>query len=886
MEIHICQTCGTVLRAETNNCTGCGSFVSKKAATALPVMSIGEGTVHIYAPADQAPPQRLVVPEQVIQKFPAAAEPQLQSFPTMPEPIENLPPQNGESPEETDLRKLTDHAKKFERARGSARASTRVPAEPEESENFRREKRLPSKVTFAALAALAILITGIFIGVEISGTINNQAKKPLSVILPAVSHGDRMSPSTTPSAGYNTAETPISSRPNIDGVYELTDTYRQPKNTSMMEIRQNGLTFASMGNDSGVQWVIDGKIEPPNNIEFTKQYIRNGRPLFAPIVYSGRYELDYLGRAYMSGKMQYKWIRGGALSQLRQTVHGTFKMEPLSALPPLKEGNQNHIAELIARFKELSREELSRLFLSIAVGLIGIGLLLAGAALKLFGTSGKLNVLSKQEYIPSQYKAQHNQVMHEWAKKLRPGGVPLGSRTEWRAWKPWQAKTLAIPPQDRNANPHILVIGGADKGKSRFVANMIAHDIESADRAVVVIDSDGQLSDLITRWIAAHQDGKRIAQRIVLIDPTSKAGSLSYNPLEEPEDGNLMDAANAIVHGFKAVYTEPPGSQSQWNQQTANILRNAAILLMANNRTLTDLPTLLQDNDFRDILLEGVEKKKQERTEYITLLETWGQYKRLARSDQWISWSEPILNRLTPMLTDPRIRPILTKPVGDLNLRDLILNKQVLIIRIPQGKLSQNANLLGSLLVTGLKQAALSLSESSSASDSRPVALYMDELNNFIEKETVETLAQETSRFQIGFVGCCKTLQPLPEDFRNNLLIQMGTICTFALSKKDADMLGPQIFRVGGMKIKHQTIQNFFNQVNTSPQIELISDEEKLNIDRVVGLEQRHFYCYKVGSVAGTFRLKTHEFGDIPDARLKAELLDQMKRSARSDKTR
>lgn len=89
-------------------------------------------------------------------------------------------------------------------------------------------------------------------------------------------------------------------------------------------------------------------------------------------------------------------------------------------------------------------------------------------------------------------------------------------------------------------------------------------------------------------------------------------------------------------------------------------------------------------------------------------------------------------------------------------------------------------------------------------------------------------------------------------------------------------MIGPQMFRVDGRKIKHRTIGNFFNQVNTSPTFELISDEEKLNIDRVVGQEQRHFFCYRVGSVAGTFNLKTHDFPDPPKAKVRKKLIEEM----------
>lgn len=703
---------------------------------------------------------------------------------------------------------------------------------------------------------------------------------------------------------------------DLAGIYRIE--YRTPRTNGkwiqwQLNLNQSGESLFARGEDRDGPWGMQGKIIPPNTIQFEKYYIKNGKASGKPVVYAGRFGSNELGFNSMGGQLQYEkkegkfwraqmvsitgqWraqqtasravmegIGGQQPSQIASNNPNGGSVSTLNNHPGPPGVNQNLLEFLTPKGEGTKPSNMSEKFLQIAFGLLGIGVLIALVALSIFGPSGKLNILAKQEYIPSQYRSQHNKMMNEWSKATKKGALPLGTRTEWRFWKPWTPRVLCMPPEARTNNPHMIIMGGSDKGKTRMMANMICSDISNNDRAVIVIDSDGELSDLVTQWAASHAQGKEFAKRIVIIDPTHKGGSMSYNPLEPLEDVNFIDAASAIVHGFKAIYTEPPGSQSQWNQQTANILRNAAILLMANNKTLTDLPTLLQDNDFRDILLEGVEKRKKDRTEYSTLIETWGQYKRLARTDQWINWVEPILNRVTPMLSDPRIRPILTKPVGDLRLHDLIINKQVLLVRIPQGQLDQNGNLLGSLLVTGIKQAALSLSNYKSDKH-KPCSLYLDEMNNFIEKETIEALTQETDKFKIGFVGCCKTLQHLPEDFRNQIIINVGTVCAFALAKKDGDMIGPQMFRVDGRKVKHQTIQNFFNQVNTSPQFELISDEEKLNIDRVVGQEQRTFFCYRVGTVAGTFSLKTHDFPDPPKAKINAKLIDQMHRGVGIEK--
>ncbi|MDZ4835495.1 MAG: hypothetical protein SGJ27_17105 [Candidatus Melainabacteria bacterium] len=662
-----------------------------------------------------------------------------------------------------------------------------------------------------------------------------------------------------------------------------------------IQLQQNGTSFAGLGKDASGTFDIQGQLLPPDQMQFSKRYDQESRHKYQAhneyIIFQGKL-IPEGGAMTAVGVYQTQKKIGSSFSTLKPTkvvpIKGPWRAKqsvvvaaspqvPIPGgfqLPAIGGGAINTESSMSTNGKP-DLKKMQNLGLLAAFGFVGVGILIFLFFLGLFGPSGKMNIWEKQKYIPSQFRPEHMKMVREFAKPLTAGGTPFGQRDEWRWWTFWQPRFMSLPPDVREHNPHMLFIGGGDKGKTRLMASMITHDIKSEDRAVVIIDSDGQLCDLIVNWISSQPDGSKYAKRVVLVDPTYKAGSLAYNPLEMPADGDLQSASSAIVHGFKAIYTEPPGAQSQWNAQTANILRNAALLLMANGKTLTDLPNLLQDNDFRDIMLEAVERRKQDKTEYITILETWNQYKKLARTDQWINWVEPILNRVGPMLSDGRIRPILTKPVSDLKLGEIIRDKKILIVKVPQGELDQNANLLGSLIVTGLQQAAMSMAKAN-VNSKHPCALYLDEMDSFIEKETIENITGETRRYQIGFCGAIKTFQHLPEDYRNQLVINMGTMAIFALSKKDGDMLGPQMFRVDGRKIKHQTIQNFFNQVNTSPQFELIMDEEKLNIDRIVGQEIQGFFCYRVGTVAGVFKLKAFDFKDIPEKKINRKLIEKM----------
>jgi hypothetical protein len=630
-------------------------------------------------------------------------------------------------------------------------------------------------------------------------------------------------------------------------------------------IKQSGNSISGNGNDSTGTFVINGTCNYPK-LKFAKQYIVREHPQGRAVLYKG--EVDYMNPKQSEPNQSMYMHALGSWEQLVREGTG-WKSHQVNR-------KNNWSASLINRTQPPQPIDLKKLFLQILVGFLMVAGLIVFASLKLFGPAGLINIWAKKKYIPSQYMSEHWRQVHLWGKPVMPGGMPLGKRADWWLGQFYRPREINMPPDVRASNPHLLVLGAGSKGKSRLLASMIAHDITAGDRSVVVVDSDGALIDHLVAWIASHPHGKEIAERLTVIDPSSPGSqNITYNPLAMPDDGDLQSAASALVFGFKAVYTEAPGSQSQWNQQTANILRNAATLLMANGKTLADLPTLLSENDYRDVLLEKIERQKQDSAEFTTLLEAWAQYKRLARTDQWISWVEPILNRVQPMLGDPRIRPILTKPEGDLNLKDILKDGRILFVKVPQGQLDQHANLLGSLVVTGLKQAALSLSLKNS-SNRHPCALYLDGFDNFIEKDTFSAITSETRKFQIGFIGAAKTLQGLPEDYRHLLLTNTGTLCCFALTKKDGDMLGPQMFRVDGRRIKHQTLQNIFNKVNTSPQFELIADEEKLNIDRVVAQEDRTYFCYRVGDVAAVFQVRSPEFKDIEDKDTDWALIDRI----------
>ncbi len=644
-----------------------------------------------------------------------------------------------------------------------------------------------------------------------------------------------------------------------------------------MLFHQHGTQITGDGVDNiGGPFKFAGSIKDGQHIDLAKRSVRNGQLVGDPTSFHGEIQTDN-NLPFISGDFRKDTMQGGKWRGRPVTYTGIWEAEMTQ--PMVEDTDGSSAPGRAVNFnKPVGAASLAQTFAQCAVGAIIFVIFVLWLMRTLFGPDGLRATWDKEKYIPSQFRGQNKKDIKELSQPLAPGSLPLGQREEWKFWNaltPWEPKYIALPPPLRAKNPHLLILGGGKKGKSRLMASMITHDIESNDRAVVLIDSDGGLAETVTRWIAAHPNSKTLAKRVIMIDPSYPGGTNTYNPLTMPADGNLQSAASSLVFGMKAIYTEAPNSQNAWSAQTADILANAALLLMVSGKTLTDLSTLLTDNDKRDEWLDAVEKRKKEKVEYQGIVDAWSRYKRVARSEQWLNWIEPILNRISPTLSDPRVRPILTKPDGGIDLREVITAKKILIVKIPKAQLHDHANLLGSLIVTGVKQAALSIA-TKDPTQQRTVALYLDEFDNFIEKETFDAITHETKKFQIGFIGAIKTLQHLPEDFRNQLIINVGTISVFALAKKDGDMLGPQMFRVDGRKKKHETLTNFINPINSSPQFELISDEEKFNIDRILGQAERTFFCYRVGTVAGLFHLKSQPFNDIPDSAVDEKLIAKM----------
>ena len=380
------------------------------------------------------------------------------------------------------------------------------------------------------------------------------------------------------------------------------------------------------------------------------------------------------------------------------------------------------------------------------------------------------------------HKVGQKQLLQELTAPLQPGGLALGLIKENKSWHTPLAVQATLKATARESNPHALILGTIGTRKSDYLTSLIQQDIAADDRAVIVLDTDGKIADQLVAWMDTQENKATLAERTTVFAPSEESCNLGLNPMFVAPGKSRTVVADAIVTAFQSM-SEPAGSQYQLNAQTTNILLNSVMLLMACGKPITDLQKLLCDNDFRDVALATLSEQKGDSADYQLLVDSWNQYKKLMRTDQWIVWIEPILTRVGTIAADDIVCRTLNKPFGHINLTKVVAQKHIVLVKLDARPVSK---FISSLIASQLQEAVAKIP--------RPTALYVDRLDAGLSAESFTAITRE-NQTTIGIIGTVQSLHNLPADFRESLLTTAGYVFSFAISQKDAELIAPIVFR-------------------------------------------------------------------------------------------
>lgn len=342
------------------------------------------------------------------------------------------------------------------------------------------------------------------------------------------------------------------------------------------------------------------------------------------------------------------------------------------------------------------------------------------------------------------------------------------------------SKEFGVKLEDRKR--HIYVIGKSGTGKSTLLENMIIDDINEG-RGVILVDPHGELADKIVESIPEG----RIKDAIVL-DPADRQFPLAFNLLEKVSDEHKGTVASGFVGIFKKIFG------NSWGPRLEYILRNTVLALLdTDDATMLGIPRMLTEQAYREKVIAQIKD--------VVVRDFWVNEWGSMDQKQRVEAMGPILNKVGQFLSTSTVRNIVGQPKSTFDVREVMDQEKILIINLSKGKIGEdNMALLGAMIITKVQLAAMSRADV--AANKRPNCfLYVDEFQNFAT-ESFANILSEARKYGLGLTIAHQYIAQVPEEVRDAVIGNVGTLITFRVGAPDAEALAKEfepVFNVSDM---------------------------------------------------------------------------------------
>lgn len=367
------------------------------------------------------------------------------------------------------------------------------------------------------------------------------------------------------------------------------------------------------------------------------------------------------------------------------------------------------------------------------------------------------------------------------AARISPGKLSFFGRTNYAAALEEKRFVFGIKREDRKE--HVYVVGKSREGKSALFELLARQDIAEG-HGMVLFDPNGDLASRLLDFIP-----KERAQGVCVIDPGREDFPLAFNPLA----GVPAEFHHQLTQALVDVLAKQFGWR--WDPIIEHLARFGILaLLECPGSTLLDLLYMLTSQD-RRLEIAGCVRDPLVRRFWI---------------DEFAHWSvkfeaeavTPLVDKLGQFLLDPVLQRFLCSASTPIDFRDLLDQKQILLVNLAKGRLGEEkGSFVGSLVLARLKVAGME--RASAVQDERPddVYIYLDDVPS-LATDTFDSFIAESSNYGFCLTLGHRYLKQLPEKILAGVLGMVGTLVVFRLGADDALRLEPEmapIFRARDM---------------------------------------------------------------------------------------
>ncbi|MEN9881217.1 MAG: hypothetical protein RLZZ308_400 [Candidatus Parcubacteria bacterium] len=323
---------------------------------------------------------------------------------------------------------------------------------------------------------------------------------------------------------------------------------------------------------------------------------------------------------------------------------------------------------------------------------------------------------------------------------------------------------------------HMYVIGQTGTGKTVLLKNMIIQDIKNGD-GCCFIDPHG--SDILD--ILANIPPER-AKDVIYFDPAYTQRPMGLNMLEY--DKNFPEQKTFIVNELIGIFNKLFDMKVSGGPGFEQYFRNAALLVMEHpesGNTLLDISRVFSDKDYRDYKLS---KSKNP-----LLNQFWANAEKTSGEQGLQNWVQYVNSKFDIFMSNDIMRPIVSQEKSAFNFREIMDTKKIFLVNLSKGRLGDiNANLLGLIIIGKFSQAALARVNSTVRPD---FYLYIDEFQN-VTTPAIASILSEARKYRLSLTIAHQYIGQLPEDIKNAVFGNVGSMAVFRVSPEDAKFLETQ----------------------------------------------------------------------------------------------
>ena len=329
---------------------------------------------------------------------------------------------------------------------------------------------------------------------------------------------------------------------------------------------------------------------------------------------------------------------------------------------------------------------------------------------------------------------------------------------------------FGIKTKDRSR--HLYVIGKTGMGKSNLLEVMGIQDLRNGN-GMCFIDPHGKTAELLLEHIPPERKDD-----VLYFAPFDTDHPVSFNVLEDVGEQKRHLVVSGLMSSFKKIWLDA------WSARMEYILTNTLLALLEYpDATLLMVNKMLSDKTFRKKVVDNVTD--------VSVKSFW--------VDEFANYTErmaaeavpAIQNKVGQFTANPLIRNILGQSKSTFDLRELMDTKKIIIVNLSKGRIGEsNAQLLGSMLVTKIYLAAMSRADVSEETlQSLPsFYLYVDEFQSFANESFADILS-EARKYKLSLNIAHQYIEQMPEEVRNAVFGNVGTMITFRVGATDAEHL-------------------------------------------------------------------------------------------------